>query len=78
MKDPFALPPAKLAASLRSGEIPVAVVGCGWMGLPTALLLAEAGVRVIGVVREPEVASLLNSGVSHIPEPGVSLSLIHI
>ncbi|MEM1537365.1 MAG: nucleotide sugar dehydrogenase [Candidatus Nezhaarchaeales archaeon] len=72
MKAPLTLPSTELAASLRSGEIPVAAIGCGWMGLPTALLLAEAGVKVIGVVKEPKVASLLNSGISHIFEPGVN------
>ena len=35
--------------SKREGPRTVAVVGCGVIGLPTALLLAQAGNRVIGV-----------------------------
>lgn len=53
------------------GELTVAVVGCGWMGLPTALLYAEAGARVIGVVKDEREASLLNQAVPTIAEPGV-------
>ncbi|MCX8205381.1 MAG: nucleotide sugar dehydrogenase [Candidatus Nezhaarchaeota archaeon] len=57
-------------AALR-GELTVAVVGCGWMGLPTALLFAEAGAHVIGVVKTERELSMLSQAVPTIAEPGV-------
>ncbi|MEM4700496.1 MAG: nucleotide sugar dehydrogenase [Candidatus Nezhaarchaeales archaeon] len=57
-------------AALR-GELTVAVVGCGWMGLPTALLFAEAGARVVGVVKTERELSMLSRAEPTIAEPGV-------
>ena len=44
------------------------VVGLGYIGLPTAAVLAEAGHRVIGVDVNPQVVSNVNEGHIHIVE----------
>lgn len=63
--------PQEIVEEASKGRLKVAVVGCGWMGLPTALLFAEAGVKVIGVVKDEDEAEKLNRGESTIAEPGV-------
>jgi nucleotide sugar dehydrogenase len=47
----------------------VAVVGCGRMGLPHAVLFAEAGFKVIGVDSNPQVFASLRRGKAHFFEP---------
>jgi len=49
----------------------VGVVGCGRIGLPTALLFADAGFRVVGVDANPQVVSLLTRGKTPFDEPGM-------
>jgi UDP-N-acetyl-D-mannosaminuronic acid dehydrogenase len=46
----------------------VAVIGLGYVGLPTAALLASRNIRVIGVDSNPDVVSMVNSGRVHIVE----------
>jgi UDP-N-acetyl-D-mannosaminuronic acid dehydrogenase len=53
--------------SIRS----VQVVGLGYVGLPTAVLLATAGLDVFGVDINPEVVSSVNDGTTHSHEPGL-------
>ncbi|WOX06727.1 UDP-N-acetyl-D-mannosamine dehydrogenase [Microbulbifer pacificus] len=49
----------------------VSVVGLGYIGLPTAAILASTGVEVIGVdIRQSAVAAI-NAGRIHIYEPGL-------
>ena len=48
------------------------VLGLGYIGLPTAAVLANAGHKVLGIdINEKIISSLLNSEV-HIKEPGLS------
>lgn len=56
---------------IKRGELPITVVGLGWMGLPTACLYAEAGAKVFGVDKNHKVVENVNNGVSPIPEPGL-------
>ena len=51
------------------------VVGLGYIGLPTAAVLAQAGHRVIGVDINAQVVSTVNEGRIHIVEPGLDLVL---
>jgi UDP-N-acetyl-D-mannosaminuronic acid dehydrogenase len=46
----------------------VAIIGLGYVGLPTAALVASRGIRVIGVDSNPEIVSTINSGKVHIVE----------
>ena len=50
----------------------VCVVGLGYIGLPTATLAAIAGHDVVGVDTNPAVIKSLQSGVTHIQEPGLA------
>ncbi|HEY8488354.1 MAG TPA: nucleotide sugar dehydrogenase, partial [Thermaerobacter sp.] len=49
----------------------VAVVGLGYVGLPTALLFAGAGVDVLGVDINPELVAALEAGQCPVEEPGL-------
>ncbi len=62
---------SQVAEAAAQGALCIAVIGCGWMGLPTALLFAETGAKVIGVVKSEEEASLLNQGIATVAEPGI-------
>jgi UDP-N-acetyl-D-mannosaminuronic acid dehydrogenase len=50
----------------------VSVVGLGYIGLPTAAVMAECGVRVIGVDVNPRVVEMINAGDVHIVEPSLA------
>jgi len=49
----------------------ISVVGCGRIGLPTALVFADAGFRVIGADTNPQVVNLLTRGKAPFDEPGM-------
>lgn len=49
----------------------IAIFGLGHMGLPTAVLLAQSGLRVCGVDINKENVEIVNSGRSPIMEPGL-------
>lgn len=63
----------------RHGQVPyphtVAVVGLGYIGLPTAVVLASRGVRVLGVDTKPDVVELIGAGLLHFYEPGLAAAL---
>ena len=54
----------------------ISVVGLGYIGLPTAVSLAEAGFQVTGVDVDPRVIEAVNGGRAHIVEPGLE-KLLH-
>lgn len=47
------------------------IIGLGYIGLPTAVVVARAGMRVIGVDINRRVVQVVNSGQSPIEEPGL-------
>src|SRR5262245_12591001 len=47
----------------------VAVVGLGYIGLPTAALIASRGMQVIGIDTNEEIVKTVASGAIHIAEP---------
>lgn len=49
----------------------ITVLGCGYVGLPTAILLAEAGYTVCGVDVNKERVDSLNKGLMPFSEPGL-------
>ena len=53
----------------------VCVVGLGYIGLPTAVVMAQAGLRVVGVDVSPEAVRAVNSAVPHIVEPDLESAL---
>lgn len=53
----------------------VAVVGLGYIGLPTAAVLASHGFRVIGVDTNPRVVSAVNAGEVPFVEPDLDVAV---
>lgn len=51
----------------------VSVIGLGYIGLPTAAVLASRGVEVIGVDINPVAVETINDGKIHIVEPGLDV-----
>jgi len=51
------------------------VVGLGYIGLPTAIILANKGIHVSGFDINPEIVSKVNKGESHIFEPNLKVAL---
>ncbi|WP_457752437.1 UDP-N-acetyl-D-mannosamine dehydrogenase [Thermococcus sp.] len=51
------------------GEI--AVIGLGYIGLPTAIMFANSGYKVIGYEIREDVVEKINSGKAHIVEPEI-------
>lgn len=49
----------------------IAVIGLGYIGLPTATVLASKKIRVLGVDSNPHVVDTINSGKVHIVEPNL-------
>lgn len=65
MKDPR----SEGRAGGSGGDFDVSVIGLGYVGLPTAALLATHGLRVAGVDLNDEVVAGVNAGTIHIVEP---------
>jgi UDP-N-acetyl-D-mannosaminuronic acid dehydrogenase len=53
---------------MKSDFATVSVIGLGYVGMPTAALVASRGINVIGVDSNPKVVSTINSGHVHIVE----------
>ena len=51
----------------------VAVIGLGYIGLPTAATLANSGLEVIGIDVNPEIVETINQGDIHISEQGLDI-----
>ena len=47
----------------------ICMVGLGYIGLPTAAVIASRGVEVVGLDVEPKIVDMLNAGKVHIVEP---------
>lgn len=56
----------ELAERIRSHTAHIAVIGCGYVGLPLSLAFAQAGFRVTGIDIDPERIGLLSRGESYI------------
>jgi len=46
--------------------VKIAIIGMGYVGLPLAMVFAEAGVEVVGVEAMPERCDQINAGASYI------------
>jgi nucleotide sugar dehydrogenase len=66
------LKPDMIPKKLARGNITVAVIGLGWMGLPLACLFAEAGAKVLGTDKNQKLVDKLNRGESPFEEPKLS------
>jgi UDP-N-acetyl-D-glucosamine dehydrogenase len=55
----------------KGAQLHVAIIGCGYVGLPLALRFAEAGHKITGFDTDPHKVSMLNAGrsyIQHIPQ----------
>jgi UDP-N-acetyl-D-mannosaminuronic acid dehydrogenase len=53
----------------------VAVVGLGYIGLPTAAMLATHGAQVVGVDVDPDLVDAVNRGEAPFVEPGLAVTV---
>jgi UDP-N-acetyl-D-mannosaminuronic acid dehydrogenase len=58
---------------MSPNDVRVVVVGLGYIGLPTAAVLASRGYQVHGVEVNPSVVSTINAGRIHIVEPELDI-----
>jgi len=58
----------RLQRRIRRREARVAILGLGYVGLPLAVTLAEAGFHVLGLDRDPKRRATLRAGRSYIPD----------
>lgn len=56
---------------MKIDNIHITIFGLGHIGLPTAALFADKGLSVIGVDINKQIVDHINSGKSHISEPGL-------
>jgi UDP-N-acetyl-D-mannosaminuronic acid dehydrogenase len=61
------------APTFSPQDTSVCVVGLGYIGLPTAAVLASRGYRVHGVEVDARAAEIINSGRAHIIEPDLDI-----
>lgn len=54
----------------------IVVVGLGYIGLPTAAIIASRGVNVVGVDIDANVVDIINTGKTHIVEPDLDI-IVH-
>ena len=66
--------PAQGSVGLRAIET-VSVIGLGYVGLPTAALLASRGLKVIGVDLKQDAVARINEGRAHIAETDLDMIL---
>ena len=53
---------------VSGSDLKVAVIGLGYIGLPTAAVIARTGVEVLGIDVSDHVVETVNSGKIHIEE----------
>ena len=58
----------KLVEDLRTKKARVGILGLGYVGLPLAVVFAEAGFQVTGIDPDPRKVDCLNQGISYIPD----------
>ena len=56
----------------------VCIIGLGYIGLPTATIIAKNKHEVLGVDLNPEIVEVINQGIPHIKEKGLSDSLAKV
>lgn len=56
----------------------ICVIGLGYIGLPTSVMFAKHGLKVVGVDISETVVDTLNKGVMHIEEPGLGELLLDV
>ena len=58
---------------MKNQHLNISVIGLGYIGLPTAAVLASRGHQVIGVDVNEETINTINKGEVHIVEPDLDI-----
>jgi UDP-N-acetyl-D-mannosaminuronic acid dehydrogenase len=61
-----------IVKEIRDRRLRLTVLGCGYVGLPTAALFADAGFNVVALDLNSEVVKSINNEFSPINEPGLN------
>jgi hypothetical protein len=61
---------------MSSPKLKIAIVGLGYIGLPTAAVLASVGHEVVGIEVSQSIVDVVNRGEVHIVEPDLD-GLVH-
>ena len=67
---------AAIVRQIRNRGLRIAVIGCGYVGLSTAVLFAEVGYRVLGVDINARIVQQVADGVCPMEEPGLPKMLL--
>jgi len=62
----------ELFKRIQNRSLQLAVLGSGYVGLPTAALFADAGFYVVAIDVKPEIVCAVNNGISPVNEPGLA------
>lgn len=60
---------------IKTKDMKACFMGLGYIGLPTAIIAAKNGIKIIGVDINPKVVEMTNRGKLHIVEPGMEKML---
>jgi UDP-N-acetyl-D-glucosamine dehydrogenase len=74
------MPPAakKLLDRFARSDATIGVIGLGYVGLPLAVVLAEAGYQVIGLDADPEKVKAINKGQSYVEDVMTDILTRHV
>ncbi|MGD2162870.1 MAG: nucleotide sugar dehydrogenase, partial [Anaerolineales bacterium] len=76
----ISLPPAaeKLLERFARTDATIGVIGLGYVGLPLAVVLAEAGYHVLGLDADPGKVTAINEGRSYIEDVSTDVLSRHV
>ena len=57
-----------LKEKIIKNEAKMALIGMGYVGLPLAVVFAEAGFQVTGIDLDEKKTTMINQGISYIPD----------
>jgi nucleotide sugar dehydrogenase len=63
--------PEAIEEAIKTGQLTIAVIGAGRIGLPVAVLFANTGAKVIICDVDPEVVACISNCENYIDEPGL-------
>lgn len=68
----------RLTDKIRRKKAKIAVMGLGYVGLPTATVLAKSGFQVTGIDINPRIVNEVSQGISHTREPNLDKLILKI
>ena len=68
----------RLTDKIKSKKAKIAVMGLGYVGLPTATVLAKSGFQVVGIDIDPRIVNEVSQGISHTIEPNLGKLILKI